>query len=138
VQLVDRLERDGLVARIRAQDGRTKLLELTERGERVALDVLAERRAVLERAVSALDDRQVRLLADTTSAMLEAITDDLLTSEYMCRMCDELACPDARCPVERAEPAPPHRRGLGYGVPETGSVGDRDDGSQPLLASPSS
>jgi len=48
--------------------------------------------------------------------MLEAITDDLLTSEYMCRMCDELACPDARCPVERAEPAPPHRRGTGYGV----------------------
>jgi hypothetical protein len=51
--------------------------------------------------------------------MLEALTDDLLTSEFMCRMCDELACPDARCPVERAQATPPHRRGTGYGVPDS-------------------
>ena len=61
-------------------------------------------------------DGELSALADAASAMLEALTDDLLTSEFMCRMCDELACPDARCPVERAEPAPPHRRGTGYGV----------------------
>lgn len=118
VQLVDRLAGDGLVERIRALDGRTKLLALTPDGERTALAVLEARRTVLERAVSALDDGQVRALADAASAMLEAITDDLLTSEHMCRLCDELACPDARCPVERAEPAPPHRRGTGYGVVE--------------------
>jgi DNA-binding MarR family transcriptional regulator len=116
VQLVDRLERDRLVDRIPALDGRTKLLALTADGERTALAVLGARRDVLERALSALDDAQVRALADAAGAMLEAITDDLLTSEHMCRMCDELACPDARCPVERAEPAPPHRRGTGYGV----------------------
>ena len=118
VQLVDRLEHDGLVERIPAHDGRTKLLALTPHGEAVAIEVLAERRLVLERAVSVLTEAEVRALADTMSTMLEAITDDLLTSEYMCRMCDELACPDARCPVERAEPAPPHRRGSGYGVPD--------------------
>lgn len=117
VQLVDRLERDGLVERIPGEDGRTKLLALTGEGEGAALAVLAARRDVLERAVGALDDQQVRALADAAGAMLEAITDDLLTSEHMCRLCDELACPDARCPVERAEPAPPHRRGTGYGVP---------------------
>ncbi len=116
VQLVDRLERDGLVERIPGADGRTKLLALSERGEDVAVRLLRERSKVLDRAVSSLDDDQVRALADAVEAMLEAITDDLLTSEYMCRMCDELACPDARCPVERAEPAPPHRRGTGYGV----------------------
>ena len=118
VQLADRLEDDGLLERIPALDGRTKLLALTEQGEGVALEVLGRRRDVLSRAVAALDDDAVRVLTDTMGAMLEAITDDLLTSEYMCRMCDELACPDARCPVERAEPAPPHRRGLGYGVPD--------------------
>jgi len=105
VQLVDRLERDGLVERIPAYDGRTKLLALTDDGHDAALDVLTERRDLLERAVSALDDAQVGALAD-----------DLLTSEFMCRMCDELACPDARCPVERAQSTPPHRRGTGYGV----------------------
>jgi DNA-binding MarR family transcriptional regulator len=116
VQLVDRLSDDGLVERVPALDGRTKLLALTNRGEQSALAVLAARRDVLERALSALDDEQVRAFADAAGAMLEAITDDLLTSEYMCRLCDELACPDQRCPVERAEPAPPHRRGTGYGV----------------------
>jgi MarR family transcriptional regulator, negative regulator of the multidrug operon emrRAB len=116
VQLVDRLATDGLVERIPGADGRTRLLALSSRGEDAAMRLLAERRRVLDRAVSALDDEQVRALADAAEAMLEAITDDLLTSEYMCRMCDELACPDARCPVERAEPAPAHRRGTGYGV----------------------
>ena len=120
VQLVDRLERDALVERIPGADGRTKLLALTRRGEQVALDVLAERRGVLDRAVATLDDSQVRAVADAVGTMLEALTDDLLTSEYMCRICDELACPDRRCPVERAEPAPPHRRGAGYGVDDPG------------------
>jgi len=58
-------------------------------------------------AVSDAQERQV-------CAMLEALTDTLLTSEFMCRMCDERRCPDERCPVERAEPAPLHRRGAGY------------------------
>jgi MarR family transcriptional regulator, negative regulator of the multidrug operon emrRAB len=117
VQLVDRLEKDGLVDRIPALDGRTKLLALTPTGERTALRVLAERRAVLDRALESLDDDGALALARAAEAMLEALADSLLTSEFMCRMCDELACPDARCPVERAEPAPPHRRGAGYGVP---------------------
>ena len=127
VQLVDRLEHDGLVERIPGADGRTKLLALTAAGERAGLSVLAERRAVLERALSTLSDPQVRALADAADVMLEALTDDLLTGEFMCRLCDELACPDARCPVERAEPAPPYRRGTGYGVPET-STEDEDWG----------
>lgn len=118
VQLVDRLEADGLVERIPALDGRTKLLALTPDGEQTALGVLAQRRDVLDRAVDALDDDAVRALTDAVSVMLEALTDDLLASEHMCRMCDELACPDARCPVERAEPTPRHRRGAGYGVPD--------------------
>lgn len=116
VQLVDRLEHDGLVERVPAYDGRTKLLALTDRGHQVALDVLAERRDLLERAVDALDDRQASALVEAVGAMLEALADDLLTSEFMCRMCDELACPDARCPVERAQATPPHRRGTGFGV----------------------
>ena len=119
VQLVDRLEHDGLVERVPAYDGRTKLLALTDRGHEVALDVLAERRDLLERAVSALDDQQVSTLVESVGAMLEALADDLLTSEFMCRMCDELACPDARCPVERAQATPPHRRGTGFGVEDT-------------------
>ena len=79
--------------------------------------MLSERRDLLDRAVAALDDAAGAAPSRAVGAMLEALTDDLLTSEFMCRMCDELACPDARCPVERAQATPPHRRGTGYGVP---------------------
>ena len=114
VQLSERLESEGLVRRVPGADGRTKLLTLTASGKAAAAEVLVERRAVLERAVDALDDAQLPGLVDAVCAMLEALTDTLLTSEFMCRMCDELCCPDERCPVERAEPAPLHRRGAGY------------------------
>ncbi len=116
VQLTDRLERDGLVERVPGADGRTRLLFLTAAGERAAREVLTERAAVLDRALGALDDAAVAALTDGVCTMLAALTDDLLTSEHMCRLCDEHSCPDDRCPVERAEPAPPHRRGEGYGI----------------------
>ena len=116
VQLSERLARAGLVERVPGADGRTRLLALTPAGEDVALRVLASRRDVLTRAVSALDDAQVAALSNAAEAMLDALADDLLTSEFMCRLCDEHACPDSRCPVERAVPSPPHRRGAGYGV----------------------
>jgi DNA-binding MarR family transcriptional regulator len=116
VQLVDRLAASDLVQRVPAPDGRSRSLELTEQGERIAEAVLRQRMLVLETATAALDDRACRRLAEVMEQMLEALTDDLLTSEFMCRMCDELACPDDRCPVERAEPTPPARRGLGFGV----------------------
>jgi MarR family transcriptional regulator, negative regulator of the multidrug operon emrRAB len=117
VQLSERLERAGLVERFPGADGRTRLLTLTPAGDDVARSVLTERRQVLDRAISAVTDDDLPGLVRTVSAMLAALADDLLTSEFMCRLCDELGCPDERCPVEHAEPAPPHRRGTGYGVP---------------------
>jgi MarR family transcriptional regulator, negative regulator of the multidrug operon emrRAB len=117
VQLSERLEAAGLVERLPGADGRTRLLALTARGESAARAVLAERRDVLDRALSAVSDEALPSLVETVCAMLEALADTLLTSEFMCRLCDELSCPDERCPVEHAEPAPAHRRGTGYGVP---------------------
>jgi DNA-binding MarR family transcriptional regulator len=116
VQLVDRLVADDLVERVAALDGRSRNLRLTERGEEIGRAVLAQRMRVLQRALTPLDDDACQSFVATLEAMLEALTDDLLTSEFMCRMCDELACPDDRCPVERAEPSPADRRGIGYGV----------------------
>jgi MarR family transcriptional regulator, negative regulator of the multidrug operon emrRAB len=116
VQLVDRLERDGLVERVPGEDGRTRLLFLTTEGARTAREVLAERRRAVDTALGAVPDDDLGAVVDAVAEMLVALTDDLRTSEHMCRLCDEQACPDDRCPVEHAEPAPPHRRGRGYGV----------------------
>jgi len=119
VQLSERLSRAGLVERIPGADGRTRLLVLTRLGEEAAHRVLQARSDVVTRAIAALDDEQVSALSSAAETMLDALADDLLTSEFMCRLCDELACPDARCPVERAIPTPPHRRGTGYGIAES-------------------
>jgi DNA-binding MarR family transcriptional regulator len=116
VQLVARLEVADLVERIRGEDARIQLLVLTDAGYDTARSVLAARRQVIARAVGALDDDEVDALVHTVERMLEALTDDLLTSEFMCRLCDERACPDDWCPVEKVEPTPPLRRGAGYGV----------------------
>jgi len=116
VQLSERLAADGLVRRLPGADGRTRLLSLTAAGERTARTVLVERAAVLDRALDGLDDEMLAAVTNGVCVMLVELTDDLLTSEFMCRLCDEHACPDERCPVERAEPSPPHRRGTGYGV----------------------
>jgi len=116
VQLVGRLEELGLVERIRGEDARIQLLVLTDAGYDTARSVLTQRRDVLARAVGALDDSEVDALVGTVERMLQALTDDLLTSEFMCRLCDERSCPDAWCPVEKAEPTPPLRRGAGFGV----------------------
>lgn len=120
VQLAQRLETDGLVERIPADDRRSTLLALTDEGQATALNLLAARREVITHAVSRLSDEQINNLANGLADVLFALTSDLPTSEHMCRMCDELACPDARCPVEIAEPSPRHRRGLGYGVGPAG------------------
>ena len=115
-QLVTRLEALELVERIRGEDARIQLLVLTDAGYDAARAVLAARRDVVKRAVAVLDDEEVDVLVSTVERMLEALTDDLITSEFMCRLCDERACPDNWCPVEKAEPTPPLRRGAGYDV----------------------
>ena len=138
VQLSERLESAGLVDRIPGADGRTRLLSLTPAGELTAQAVLAQRRAVLGRAIEAVDDAALPVLVQAVGAMLDALTDTLLTSEYMCRLCDEQSCPDERCPVEGAEPSPPHRRGAGYGVEDTRTLrnpADLPDNAGPLAHS---
>ena len=62
--------------------------------------------------ISLADRADLFLIAPATANIIGkvagGIADDLLTSEFMCRLCDEHACPDAECPVERAVPTPPH------------------------------
>jgi MarR family transcriptional regulator, negative regulator of the multidrug operon emrRAB len=114
VQLAKRLEQSGLVRRQSGPDGRTRLLGLTVKGEAAARRVLSERALVLERALGLFDDATVALLAEAAGTILTDLSDGLRTSEHICRMCDELSCPDELCPVERAEPSPVQRRGAGY------------------------
>ena len=104
-----------------ALDGRTKLLALTaaRRG--------ASRSTCSPRAASARARRrrarrpQVRALP-TRPARCWRRSPTTCSQRVHVPLCDELACPDARCPVERAEPRP--RTGA---APATASPTATDD-----------
>nr|BFE35983.1 MarR family transcriptional regulator [Actinomadura rugatobispora] len=100
VRLVDRLVADGLVERRPGQDRRSVSLWLTEAGERAAEAIVAERREVLRRALEPLTDAQRRALAALSEPVLAGLSVDREHADRICRLCDYLACPQDRCPVE--------------------------------------
>ncbi len=103
VRLVDRLEAASLIERHRSQgDGRAVELLLTEVGRRLAQRVLAERRAVIKRALNALSDDEQAALERSVEKMLAALTPDRARADFICRLCDYECCPQDSCPVEQA------------------------------------
>ncbi|MET0279942.1 MAG: MarR family transcriptional regulator [Steroidobacteraceae bacterium] len=100
VRLVDRLEREGLVAREAGVDRRTVMISLTGRGERAAEAILAARRDVLKDLVGTLSDTEKASLLAISTKLLTSLTVDLESGEHNCRLCDETACNLAECPVE--------------------------------------
>jgi DNA-binding MarR family transcriptional regulator len=114
VRLVDRLEAEGLVERVGAQDGRAVSVVLTRSGRRTALGIREARETSLMSALSALTSDQVDLLAAALDTMLTTITHARLEERatgghdrrqpWMCRLCDFAACgrSEGSCPVNNA------------------------------------
>lgn len=100
VRLVDRLVADGLVERRPGHDRRSVSLWLTEAGVEVAETIVAERRAVLEQALGPLTGEQQRQLAAMAETLLAGLAVDRERADRICRLCDYVACPQERCPVE--------------------------------------
>ncbi|WP_037062714.1 MarR family winged helix-turn-helix transcriptional regulator [Pseudonocardia acaciae] len=102
VRLVDRLVADGLVERRPGRDRRSVSLWLTERGAAVAEEIVARRREVLRRALEPLTDAQRDALAAVAEPALAGMAVNRERADRICRLCDYVACPQDRCPVERA------------------------------------
>lgn len=107
VRLVDRLQTAGLVERRERPAGgrlgrRSVALHLTEVGQDVAQRVLAYRHAALAPALAGLGPDQRAALEGALESVLAAVTDSPDRADAICRLCDPDACPDERCPVERA------------------------------------
>ena len=110
VRLIDRLEAEGIVRRVRdaAADARTVLLLLTPAGERQADLVLAAReRALADVLAQALDDTQTAVLAGHAARLLATLSEGSATMRRICRCCDLQTCTD--CPVEAAGASRPRR-----------------------------
>jgi MarR family transcriptional regulator, negative regulator of the multidrug operon emrRAB len=99
VRLVDRMERDGLVRRRPAQDGREVSLSLSPAGRRRALKLQQARRGVLSRAVAGLSTLERRQLESFLDQLLRTQARGLDDPTPICRLCELSVCPLRRCPV---------------------------------------
>jgi DNA-binding MarR family transcriptional regulator len=101
VRLVDRLEKEGRVERRQGTDRRARPLALTPAGERTVKAVLLGREKVLLHALGALSEQERQTLSGLMEKMLQGIAreNDEIASDTACRLCDEQACPEDRCPL---------------------------------------
>ncbi len=102
VRLVDKLERERLVERRACADKRAVALVLTERGSRRMRSILRARRECLETVFETLSAREQGQLTRSVEVMLASITGSDQEAECICRLCEEAACPQRRCPVTQA------------------------------------
>jgi len=104
VRLVDRLVDAGLLRRFSGSDRRSRMLELTPAGHAVAAAVGDRRLAVLDDALSVLDDAEQASLEGILQKLLAALVSDRRSVRRICRLCDEEACTaeDHRCPTDAA------------------------------------
>lgn len=99
VRLVDRLVEKGLVIRRdHATDGRTRSLYLTKAGAKASAAVLKGRDSIIAEELSALEPREVALLAALTERVLRARLTDLNHAYRICRLCGYSSC--GQCPIE--------------------------------------
>jgi DNA-binding MarR family transcriptional regulator len=102
VELITRLEMLRLMARQPGSDGRTRSLVLTDRGRRVAIEVLAARRQVTADRLDQLTQRQQQALHGVLADLLGSYRSADVDLDHMCRRCDESVCTPPRCPVGHA------------------------------------
>lgn len=106
VRLVDALEREGSVVRKAGKDARSVAVELTAAGRRRAQAVLRARDEALAPALEVLTSAERAQLLRLTEKLLGRLTRDKQHADYICRLCDLDACPEATCPVECAAHVP--------------------------------
>jgi MarR family transcriptional repressor of emrRAB len=101
VRLVDRLERDGLVAR-QARQGRMVTVSLTGRGRRLARDLQRRRLAVIGGLLSSLTDGERTQLAGMLGKVLHDAGLAAGQARRVCQFCDHRRCDGEACPVGRS------------------------------------
>ncbi len=104
VRLVDRLERDGLVAREAGADGRSRSVRLTSPGRDAAEAVGAARTAYLAGLVDPLTADEVDALRLLLAKVMWAVVERKDGGAWTCRLCDLVACrrAEGECPAYTA------------------------------------
>ena len=103
VRLIDRLERDGLVARGAGEDGRVTAISLTAAGRTAARTIESSRLESLEAALAPLTRQEMEAFTELAGKLLVGLMREPGATRWMCRLCGLSACgrPDGNCPLER-------------------------------------
>jgi DNA-binding MarR family transcriptional regulator len=102
VRLVDKLEAQGLVESRDAVDGRAVSLYLTNAGRAQARTILEGRCAKLSSLIDVLSGEEQAQFAHCLEKILANLTETPDQADYICRLCDDIACPPRHCPVHLA------------------------------------
>jgi MarR family transcriptional regulator, negative regulator of the multidrug operon emrRAB len=101
VRLVDGLACKGLLERSKGKDGRSVVLSLTPAGAR-AFDRLREkRRKAIAEVIYVLSTNEQAQLSRLSEKLLDRLTRDRASGDFICRFCEIESCPQDRCPVHR-------------------------------------
>jgi MarR family transcriptional regulator, negative regulator of the multidrug operon emrRAB len=101
VRLVDGLAGKGLLERRKGRDGRSVVLSLTRTGKR-AFDRLREkRRKAIAEIIDVLSTNEQTQLTRLSEKLLDRLTRDRASGDFICRFCEIESCPQDRCPVHR-------------------------------------
>jgi DNA-binding MarR family transcriptional regulator len=102
VRLVDKLEAQRLVDSRDAADGRAVSLYLSDAGKAQARTILEERCAALSGLIEVLSGKEQAQLAHCLEKILASLTQTPDHADYICRLCNDIACPPEQCPVHLA------------------------------------
>jgi len=104
VRLVDRLTDAGLVTRGPGGDGRSRSVQLTERGRATAQRVAKARMDVLDDTLAGLSPAERSTLHGLLDRAMARVVQAKDGGAWICRLCDLEACgrPEGRCPAANA------------------------------------
>lgn len=102
VRLVDKLEADGTVERRGTEDKRAVALYLTRKGRARAKDTLVSRCQALGDILKSLTRHEQDQLSRLLEKLLRPLVKSGQDGDYICRLCDTVACPPENCPVHQA------------------------------------
>lgn len=100
VRLVDRLVREGWVAREACDDLRAVVLVLTPAGEKMVEKLVANRSRSIEQATAGFSAAERKTLENLVSRMLVNLVPDRAAADHTCRLCDSDICEKDGCPLD--------------------------------------
>jgi len=101
VRLVDGLAGKGLLERNKGRDGRSVVLSLTRSGTRAFARLREKRRKAIAEVIDVLSKNEQTQLTRLAEKLLDRLTRDRASGDFICRFCEIESCPQDRCPVHR-------------------------------------